>query len=787
MSSKFDKFLKEFNASFYQVNNNEEFQEDIQIKVFTDLLYEYDAIHSPINSCRQNGREGNSNWSILGYTTFGNIKIESLKEDAENEEIFNLYSEVQREWTFTIFNGPFDFSLSNETSNTTRRELDTYIKESKQFLINTLKGRHSQDIGAVKELQNDIKVAYNTKSLNKIDLYIITNKQIIEPNLERKIELDEFNLTINIYYFDIVRWGNIKRNKTAKSDVNIDFEDPNFLRYDIPYIAHSTQINIKQYLAFFPGQLIADIYDYFDTNLLENNVRLFLSANRKANKELRETIKTNPEQFFSFNNGLSTTASFVEIKESKIKKIEDFQIVNGGQTTASIHYAWKKERADLSKILIPVKITELSKDKKYSQLVSSISRAANTQSTIKQSDFYTNHTFLTAFEKLSTRSYINSSGGILYCFFERMSGQYNVSLSNSGRTPRLQKVWKAQHPAELSFSKIDLARFYNCMNLLPHVAASSAEKQFELFIREKHYSLPEPSEINFKTIIGFGLIFKRIRQLIGKKNGIQYPPIIEDSSVGMSTAIYSASVFHKLTQNRFSYHKLFDNDLNLTYALTERDRVDTNLDNALIDIIQKVWNLMSKIGGTSVQEQSKKEEFSSRLLEEFDFSIISNELAVHMMNQEDYNLFLASKTLHNESYSEQLQYILECNCQKLTNAIEVCGRSIELKKHSTILKNFHGRILNGQSPLSGEKTRKVFEIIRSLEFTGINLIELAGDIEIPYEMNFNIESLVERALEINTHSNTHVRDIYAILDDYEMNNGFTLNQLIKLTQILNNK
>jgi hypothetical protein len=183
--------------------------------------------------------------------------------------------------------------------------------------------------------------------------------------------------------------------------------------------------------------------------------------------------------------------------------------------------------------------------------------------------------------------------------------------------------------------------------------------------------------------------------------------------------------------------------------------------------------------GTSVQEQSKKEDFCKRLMDEFDFNISCKEISVYLMSDEDYNLFLASKDLINEDYSNQLFFILANNCQKLTNAIAICSRSMELRKHSTILKNYHSRILNGDKPLSLDKTIKVNEVMKSLEMAGLNLTELVGDIDINVEKLFNIEVLVEKLEEIKLSSVSNSEEIDNMLEELRINNGFTRNQLIR--------
>ena len=54
--------------------------------------------------------------------------------------------------------------------------------------------------------------------------------------------------------------------------------------------------------------------------------------------------------FLAFNNGISATADFIELDKSGgfIKSVKNLQIVNGGQTTASIYHTWKNDKVDLS-------------------------------------------------------------------------------------------------------------------------------------------------------------------------------------------------------------------------------------------------------------------------------------------------------------------------------------------------------------------------------------------------------------------------------------------------------
>ena len=79
-----------------------------------------------------------------------------------------------------------------------------------------------------------------------------------------------------------------------------------------------------------PGITLAKIYKFWGNRLLERNVRVFLQAKGKVNKGIRSSIEKNPSMFFSYNNGITATASKIEKEPTKmgftITGITDFQI-----------------------------------------------------------------------------------------------------------------------------------------------------------------------------------------------------------------------------------------------------------------------------------------------------------------------------------------------------------------------------------------------------------------------------------------------------------------------------
>ena len=148
-------------------------------------------------------------------------------------------------------------------------------------------------------------------------------------------------------------------------------------------------ITYTSYLAVVPGQILNDLYLEFGSRLLEGNVRSFLSARGKVNKSIQNTIKNYPEMFFAYNNGIAATATEIDTEMTQegliIKRIKDLQIVNGGQTTASIAYTLltqrKDDNIDISKLYVPMKISVLEHSMSE-RIIPKISEYSNSQNKV---------------------------------------------------------------------------------------------------------------------------------------------------------------------------------------------------------------------------------------------------------------------------------------------------------------------------------------------------------------------------------------------------------------------
>lgn len=285
------------------------------------------------------------------------------------------------------------------------------------------------------------------------------------------------------------------------------------------------------WVAILPGDFISRVYDRYSARLLERNVRSFLQAKGKVNRGIRDTIRKEPARFMAYNNGISITAEEVETERGEdgdmvVKRIRGMQIVNGGQTTASIHRAAKIDKADLSKVFLQAKITVIPADL-VSTLAPMIAEFANTQNPVQMADFSANDPFHIAIERLSKSIWIPGEQG--KWFYERARGQYMVAQALEGGTPAQLRNFKERTPPGRRFAKIDLAKWLSAWDQLPHLVSAGAQKNFVLFSqrqREARARNWEPDEIFFRELIAKGILFNTMTDLVRRERFEGYRPQI---------------------------------------------------------------------------------------------------------------------------------------------------------------------------------------------------------------------------------------------------------------------
>ena len=274
----------------------------------------------------------------------------------------------------------------------------------------------------------------------------------------------------------------------------------------------------RVFLAFLPGQLLHSLYHEFGPRLLELNVRSFLQARGKVNRGIRDTLLKEPARFLAYNNGISVTAESVELVSvatggAAIKRLVGLQIVNGGQTVASIHRAGQNDSVDLSGVHVQAKITEI-RPEHVENLVPLISRYANTQNRVSEADFSANHPFHVALQQLSERSWV--PGEQSRWFYERARGQYANAKAREAQTPANRKRFDVRTPARQRIDKVLVAKYLNSWDQLPHIVSRGSQKNFVFFMQrlvKQRRANWLPDESYYKDLVAQAIIFKRAEHI----------------------------------------------------------------------------------------------------------------------------------------------------------------------------------------------------------------------------------------------------------------------------------
>ncbi|MCL2599293.1 MAG: AIPR family protein [Firmicutes bacterium] len=372
-------------------------------------------------------------------------------------------------------------------------------------------------------LKRDYLDVENDISLDKVKLYIITNKRLSaqvksfgsEDFRGKKVEINVWSLE-RIY--DLIKSG---KDKEA---ILVDIKQ--FGSEGIPCIKAemSGAIDYDAYLAIIPGLLLHKIYYEFGSRLLEGNIRAFLTTKGKINRGIRDTIHKEPTKFFTYNNGIACTASRVELDASgsKIIKIEDLQIINGGQTTASLTSAKLRDKIGLENIFVPLKMTVVKNDD-YDTMIGNISKYANSQNKVTDADMFSNHPFHRRMEDLANKILAPIKTGEIFethWYYERSRGKYEQQKFKF-TTQKQKDDYAKKWPKQQVIKKEELAKYFVAAEALrPDLVAKGSQfnmKAFATTIDKSFESEPEKyNDSFFKKVICYAILYRETDKLVNK-------------------------------------------------------------------------------------------------------------------------------------------------------------------------------------------------------------------------------------------------------------------------------
>lgn len=522
------------------------------------------------------------------------------------------------------------FDSYADTVSVNKAYNDNMFKKIRNFVVESIETELYRKIinASAKDFSSDLY--FTNDKILKYRFYFITDAY----NNQREKNIKDSSINgrpVELNVWDIERIYDLVSSQIQKESVEISLSefgiegipcvkavDYRNVVADIDILPESSDdgsasniVTYSSYLAVVPGEILNRLYMEYGAKLLEGNVRSFLSAKGKVNRSIRSTIKNYPEMFFAYNNGIAATATKVETRLTPegpvITYIKDLQIVNGGQTTASIANtllsAKKGDNIDLSKIAVPMKLSVLEHSM-AERIIPKISEYSNSQNKVEASDFFSNHPFHIRMEELSRRTATPSKGGNQfqqYWFYERARGQYNQGKMKVARSVAQLKKYTDRYPANQVITMLDLAKYMLLFNCRPDIVSKGKQKMLEYFAENTKRSWEKTdakyNESYFKRVVALAIIYKQTDDIIKQSGWYR-----ENRSYKSNVAAYTMSVI-------FNYIKKKQKGYELDFKRIWNDQAVYEELEEQIDIIQEeVHNFITGPRSTeNVTEWCKKE------------------------------------------------------------------------------------------------------------------------------------------------------------------------------------
>jgi len=534
-----------YNELFQEIKSTQVAEDEggVQEQIFTQMAIDYladagETENARICFDRKEDKLGRTMHKLNGY---------ALSENYETLDLFvTVFKGVEKPYTLT------------------KQEAESSINQVERFFRNAVYKDYIKELEESSEVFDLAHTLAEVKEvrefLSRVNVFLLTNG-IFKSDIKNTKTISGYSIFTRV--IDIQYLFNISAQSHVPIEIN--FNDYGGL---VPCLkAPSENEDYESYLALIPGETLANIYEEYGSRLLEQNVRSFLQFTGKINRGIRKTIKEEPHMFLAFNNGIAATADELGIKElpdgeKAIVWAKDFQIVNGGQTTASVYHTWKKDKAEIDKIFVQTKLTVIKKRDNFNEIVNRIAEYANTQNRVSTSDLSSNKPFHVELEKISRTVWaqpIVGSNIQTRWFYERARGQFKNARLKEGFTPARRKAFDLKNPRSQMITKELLAKYVNCYKEIwhgkklvigPHIVVRGSQKNYIQFL---NYNMPDkPDNVFYEDAVAKAILFKTAEKLYGVK-----PNAIGD--MRYITVPYSLALLNLKTEYQLDLFKIWKN------------------------------------------------------------------------------------------------------------------------------------------------------------------------------------------------------------------------------------
>jgi hypothetical protein len=467
-----------------------EFRENVLTEMLAEELSASGVLESPAVCHYESGKSAGS-MKVNGY---------GVPEEDSRLDLF-----------VTLYHGPAD-----QVATVNAADIDSAFRKAERFLGKALDCLHAELDPAGNQYLMAEHIQRLKGQLDRVCFYLFTNARLAQRK-EKERKPDIFGLSATYEVWDLERFRRLRESGTSYESLVVNLRSQP--AGGLPCVILGTdQTGFQTCVTVFPGSLLYDLYDEHGARLLELNVRSYLQARGKVNAGILKTLRDSPQDFMAYNNGITVVAEeivFGPLADGTrgILELRGMQIVNGGQTTASIHRAAKDFQADLSRVFVQGKVTVVTPGR-FQDIVPLISRYSNTQNRVTEADLSANHPFHIGIERVSRREWAPDQRSMW--FYERARGSYQTAKAREGTTPARRRQFEERYPTNQRFSKEDLARFENAWLGLPYIVSRGGQKNFVYFMHElgPHAEGWEPPTEQFHRYVAKGILFREAQRIV---------------------------------------------------------------------------------------------------------------------------------------------------------------------------------------------------------------------------------------------------------------------------------
>ena len=361
------------------------------------------------------------------------------------------------------------------------------------------------------------------------------------------------------------------------------------------------------------GQEIANLYGEHKIELFRNNPRYYQQARGAVNKQMLETLGSPEERpkFYVYNNGITATCTSLRINTPPSPVIafpednpplteivcEDFQIVNGCQTTATLHNATQHRdpRYRLDGVLVQLKIIESG-----AQIAPTIARYTNSQNPMKPSDFRANDEH---HERLHEEfNILRRNGQYWRWYYEYKRGTWGTSVpTRSDRTPYTENAGEDGYGVR----KFDMVQVAQAATSFLGNSVVASDSPGSLFLDDIHYTRiykGNPGLVTANQLLLPLIIYEEIEKYVDGNEDVERDPTwftyMRRKSLHITGGFLDTLINGRLPEDINEYIDYPSNDVSELLVSTVREWCPFLLEFSYRNLVEEVRRLSDDEGIT---------------------------------------------------------------------------------------------------------------------------------------------------------------------------------------------